>query len=143
MTSEVDSNKKVKSLTIGIIKLIFLIISIIVLFFLYYVLIIFKLNPLIVVLIIVFVFLLFLGPFFKDRRKKKFYSRMFPDKNKKKYQRKREIQEYYKENLPQRLTLKNIDLNIKYRKPIIRKCSNCKMIIPNFSKKCIFCGSQE
>ncbi len=102
MTSEVDSNKKVKSLTIGIIKLIFLIISIIVLFFLYYVLIIFKLNPLIVVLIIVFVFLLFLGPFFKDRRKKKFYSRMFPDKNKKNIREK----EKYK-SITKRICLKD------------------------------------
>ena len=37
---------------------------------------------------------------------------------------------------------KSINLDFKYRKPIIRKCENCGMILASFVKRCPLCGKQ-
>ena len=34
-----------------------------------------------------------------------------------------------------------VDLNYKYRKPLIRKCDKCGMVVPNFVNRCPECGN--
>ncbi len=34
----------------------------------------------------------------------------------------------------------SVNLNFKYKKPVIRNCSNCGMILASFVKKCPICG---
>ncbi|MFX1260398.1 MAG: hypothetical protein ACFFAN_21320 [Promethearchaeota archaeon] len=147
MKSQNKEDQKKLSRKGEILSFIFLIISVIVLLYLYYLLTIFGLNLLFIALIIIFVLLVFIGPFFlRGRKKKRFYSRMFPDKKQKLsewYQSKRE-REGFKVNQEisesQTRNITPVDLNYKYRKPIIRRCENCKMIVPNFAKKCLYCG---
>ena len=128
MNDELKNNKRKntkKSLTL---KLIFLIGNIVILIFLYFLLTIFGANPIIIILILSFVFLLILGPFIRGNQKR-YYSRLFPQKN-----RNVKNENSQKKNGP------SITLDYKYHKPFIRKCNNCGMILPNFTEKCPICG---
>jgi ribosomal protein L32 len=52
-----------------------------------------------------------------------------------------EREKYLKELEKHRVRrIDHIKLDSKYRKPIIRKCPNCRMLLPHFVKKCPNCG---
>lgn len=104
----------------------------------------FGVNPFVVVPLLVFVFLISVGPFLK-RRKKSLYSRMFPDKKKRmtlNTQRRRDKFKIEERKPPQPKVFKHISLDFNYSTPLIGKCENCGNILPNFVKKCPFCGKQ-
>lgn len=125
-------------------KFIILVIYLSVLIFFYTFLTQFGANPFIVVTLLVFVFLISVGPFLK-RRKKSLYSRMFPDKKKRmalNTQRRRDKFKISEPKQPQPKVFKHISLDFNYSTPLIGKCENCGNILPNFVKKCPFCGKQ-
>ena len=122
-------------------ELILLIIVILILISLYYLFIKFGALPIIIILIVLFPFLLAVDPFLRER-KKSFYSKIFPAKKK-----------ALKEDIKHRKKLRDVEssskrrgppvnLNFKYKKPAIRKCSNCGMIVANFVTKCPICGER-
>ena len=128
-------NKKEKSSKKNTVSLVLLLIG---LFILYYILIEFKTNIIIVILIISFIFLTFLGFIFRNRKKKKIYDDLFPEKQRRTQPIKR--REEYKPE-PDLKKLGNISLNFKYREPLIKKCENCGMVIASYVKKCPICGA--
>ena len=138
-----------------ILRLVFIIISLLIFLYLYFLLSEFGANPFIIILILAFVFFIFSGPVLKKnffssllfRRKIKIFS-ITPEKNK---HRRFRIEEKgrgknIKNNskLEQNLSesVKPINIDFKYRKPILRKCGNCGMILASFVKKCPLCGKQ-
>lgn len=99
-------------------------------------------NPVILIIILVFVFLAPIG-LFLNRNKKSLYSRMFPDKKKRialNTQRRKDTFKIKEIKQPQPKVFKHISLDFRYFKPLIGKCENCGNILPNFVKKCLFCG---
>lgn len=102
-------------------------------------------NPVIVILIVVFLFLLVLGPVINGIQKT-IYSRTFLDKKGKTktgYQEYKELLQKEKEIEPKELKFDtNINLNFKYKKPLIRKCKNCGMTLVSHVKKCPNCGEK-
>ncbi len=125
-----------KSLIKKSVSLIFLLVGI---FILYYILIEFKTNITIVILIIVFILLAFSGLIFRNRKQKKMYDEMFPDKKRKAQPIKRR-EEFKIEKEPDLKKLSDISLNFKYKRPLIKKCENCGMVIASYVKKCPICG---
>lgn len=121
-----------------------LLIYLAVLFYLYFLLVEFGSNFIIVLLILIFTFLMFAGPIFK-RRKKSLYSRMFPEKYREgspddpRFKRQRSPVIGYKEKFKPK-TFKSIDFDSEYKKPLLRKCQNCGMLVPRFADKCPVCG---
>ncbi|MFX0180872.1 MAG: hypothetical protein ACFE78_11830, partial [Candidatus Hodarchaeota archaeon] len=95
-------------------------------------------------LILIFLILIVIGPLITGISKA-MYNRLF--QRKKKRIEKSDYQ-IYKEQLKstrqdtqmQPIDTKDINLDFIYRKPIIRKCNNCKIIVPNFVKTCPNCG---
>lgn len=142
MTNQIEQNKNHKSI---LPKFIFLIVYTIVLIILYYILFTSGINPLIAFLLLLFFFIIVIGPLFGGLRKS-LYSRMFSDEKKKTrggygYQRLKEIikkESQIKSYKPRKR--RHINLNIKYRKPLVVKCSNCGMTVAGFVKKCPRCG---
>lgn len=134
-----NDNKKVsqKDVIRKTISMIFLIIFLLIL---YYFLIKFKTNLIIIVLIIGFILVTFLGLIFKNRTKN-LYSRMFPDKDKRKDQSYRKKEPYKIEGEPEIRKLSDVSLNFKYRKPLINRCMKCGMTLPSYVKKCPICGT--
>ena len=134
MTIEIEKKKPQRKFTI--VKLVLLIIFTVFLFFFYNTLISFGSPHLLALLIILFLFLLFLGLLYKGKDylsvlKRKTYKNLQPG----------EREEYLKEFEKRQIRrVDKINLNTKYRKPIIQKCSNCKMLLPHFAKKCPNCG---
>ena len=128
-----------------IVRLIMLVIYLIILLYFYYLFYNFGANPFVIILLIVFIFLATIGPFLR-KNKRSLYSRMFPDRRRKptiNYQRKRRPitkQKELKQTQPK--IFKSVDLNFIYRKPIIKKCENCRNIVPSFVKTCPFCKKQ-
>jgi hypothetical protein len=123
-----------------IVEFILLTIVILILISLYYLFINFGALPIILILIILFPFLLAIDPFLRER-KKSLYSKIFPKKKKAlkeemAYRRKLRDTEIISKEIPQ------INLNFKYKKPAIHKCSNCGMILASFVKKCPICGER-
>ena len=124
-------------------RIIFLIVYLVVLIYLYYVFLGFGINPMVAFIILLFLFVLVIGPVLYGLRKS-LYSRMFIDKKGKAkggYQQyKKAIKEQSKipEHKPR--NIRPVDLNFKYQKPLIGKCSNCGMIVAGFVKKCPLCG---
>ena len=101
-------------------------------------------NPIVVLTVLMFVFLIVIGPFLK-RRKKSLYSRMFPDKKKRVALNAQRRRDKFKIEIPKQTqpkVFKHISLDFKYTTPLIGKCENCRNILPNFVKKCPFCGKQ-
>ena len=142
MTSEI---KKKKSSTQKVLfKFILLIIFLSIFFFFYSF---FKergANPFIIIILLLFVFLTSVG-LFLNRNKKSLYSRMFPDKKKRialNTQRRKDTFKIKEIKQPQPKVFKHISLDFSYSKPLIIKCENCGNLLPNFVKKCLFCGKQ-
>ncbi|MBD3254445.1 MAG: hypothetical protein GF383_05090 [Candidatus Lokiarchaeota archaeon] len=143
MNKAEPSSSKKRNVLLLISKLIGLIAYGFLLFFIYLLLMEFETNLFIVLLILSFVSLIFIGPFLKQRHKKRLYARIFPDKKKKlkeKYESKRNKYAFSKQTESKIRDVEKIDLNFKYRKPLIKKCNKCGMIVPGFSKKCPKCG---
>ena len=145
MTTIEENNRKELTYKKLILTSIFLFINILILLFLFALYFEFGATPIIIFLIFLFAFLMFFSPFLR-RKRKSLYSRMFPDKkNAKEMQRRQKefIRTRVEPKLPQQKEIKAIDLNIKSRgplKPLIKKCSNCGMILASFVKKCSNCG---
>ncbi|MFX0030528.1 MAG: hypothetical protein ACFE8B_15055 [Candidatus Hermodarchaeota archaeon] len=106
---------------------------------LYYVLIEFKTNLIVVILIIVFILLTFSGLIFRSRKQKRIYNQLFPGKKRSEPIKRREEFRINKE--PDLKKLSDINLNFKYREPLIKKCENCGMVIASYVKKCPICGT--
>ena len=117
-----------------------LILLLIGIFILYYILIEFKTNLIIVLLIIIFILLTFLGLIFRNRKKRRIYTQLFPEK-KRKTQPIRIREEFRIDKEPDMKKLSDINLNFKYRRPLIKKCENCGMVIASYVKKCPICGA--
>jgi len=137
-----EENSQNKKLLI--LKLVFIIIGFLIILVLFYLLSEYGANPLIIILILTFTFFTFIGPLYK-RKRKSLYSRMLPKKGDKRsrldeirerkgFKKKREIIPNKSKNL------KPISLDFEYRKPLVRKCENCGMILASFVKKCPLCG---
>ncbi len=131
MSDEKNTAKKVNSN-----KLILIIIStiffIIIFLSIYNILVNSGLNPPIFLTIAIFIFLylLCLGPIFKGN----LYSTLY-QKFGKKTKEKKEYELIKKHD-------KTVNLNVKYIKPLIFKCPNCKFLCAQFMKKCPKCGQQ-
>jgi hypothetical protein len=142
MSDELKNNKRKntkKSLTL---KLFFLFGEVILLIFLYFLLNMFGANLILIILILSFVFLLILGPVLRGNQKR-YYSKLFPKKNRNVKDELSQIKGLKKRYIPkfyQKKKIPSITLDFKYRKPFIRKCNNCGMILPNFTEKCPICG---
>jgi len=143
MSNEI--NEKVKDRKRLIVLLIVLIIYLCIIIYLYFLFIQFGAHPFISLLLLTFIFLITISPFLR-KNKKSLYSRMFPNRKRKSklnYQKKgvniQDETEFYEiqPKIP-----KSINLDLNYRKPIIKKCESCGNIIPNFVKKCPFCNTQ-
>ncbi|MFW9937527.1 MAG: hypothetical protein ACFFD5_07750 [Candidatus Thorarchaeota archaeon] len=119
------------------IRIILLIIFCVALYFFYWVLIDLGSPPFVSILILIFCSLLFLGVLFR-RKGTSFFSRFKHKKNQDSTSQYKEI----KSNKPRIRRVDYVKLNSKYRKPIIRKCSNCGMELANFVKKCPNCGEK-
>ena len=127
-----------------IIRFLILIFYIGILIYTYFLLTKIGINPLISFLILFFAFILVLGPLISTT-KASFYSRLFPKKDKKfisSYEEEKKLYKTESEKIkPQERKIKPVNLNFKYRKPIIRKCDKCGIIVPNFVNKCPACGN--
>ncbi len=102
-------------------------------------------NPVIIIIILLFVFLAPIG-LFLNHNKKSLYSRMFPDKKKRialNRQRRKETFKIKEIKQPQLKVFRHISLDFVYSKPLVGKCENCGNILPNFVKKCYFCGLKQ
>ena len=142
MTNETESKKSTPKRILF--KFIILIIFLSVLIIFYTLLTRAGANPIVVITVLMFVFLIVIGPFLKHR-KKSLYSRMFPDKKKRvalNVQRRRDKFKIKIPRQPQPKVFKHISLDFKYTTPLIGKCEKCRNILPNFVKKCPFCGKQ-
>ncbi|MFW9819419.1 MAG: hypothetical protein ACFFE5_07400 [Candidatus Thorarchaeota archaeon] len=117
-------------------SLIFLLVGIVIL---YYLLIEFQTNLIIVILIAVFILLTFAGLIFRSRKKKRIYDQLFPEKKRQTQPIKRR-EEFRIEKQPELKNVSDINLNFKYRRPLIKKCENCGMVIASYVKKCPVCG---
>ncbi len=127
-----------------IIRFLILIFYIGILIYIYFLLTKIGINPLISFLILFFAFILVLGPLISTT-KASFYSRLFPKRDKKSiysYEEEKKLYKTESEKIkPQERKIKPVNLNFKYRKPIIRKCDKCGIIVPNFVTKCPVCGN--
>jgi len=128
-----------------IVRLLLLVIYLLMLVYLFYLLTNFGANPFIIFIILLFTFLITLGPFFR-RGKRSLYSRMFPDRKRKVSsgfdQKKEDFRSKRKSDQVDTKIFKKVNLEFKYRKPIVLKCEGCGNTIPNFVKKCPFCNKQ-
>jgi len=87
--------------------------------------------------------MLVLGPLITGISKSMYHQR-FPKKEK----GKKSDYQLYKEELQSKSQthelkakdVKVVNLDFKYKKSIIRKCTGCGIIIPNFVKVCPYCG---
>ncbi|MFW9771764.1 MAG: hypothetical protein ACFFFB_04900 [Candidatus Heimdallarchaeota archaeon] len=140
---EKSTKKKVLSKRGIIIRFIFIAFYLISLYFLYIFLVDLAIEHWIIIIILIFLILIVIGPLLTGISKS-MYRRLFP----KRERREKSDYELYKEDLKSQsqtyefkpVDTKDINLNFKYRKPIIRKCPNCKITIPNFVKTCPNCG---
>ena len=98
-----------------------------------------SLNPFIVFLILLFLFLVVIGPVFSGL-KRSMYSEMYKNKKGKLNRNYRRSILNKKETNATNTKNRKVNLNVKYRKPIIRNCYNCGMIVANFVTKCPQCG---
>ncbi len=134
MTIEIEKKKPPRKFTT--LKLVLLIIFTIFLFFFYNTLISFGSPHLLALLILFFIFLFFLGLLYKGKDyfsvfKRKKYTNLQPG------EREAYLKAFEKRQIRR---IDSIKLDSKYKKPIIQKCSNCKILLPHFAKKCPNCG---
>ena len=108
-------------------------------------------NPIIIGLILLFFSLVIVGILY-SRKQKSLYNQMFPDKKRKeslRYITRRKNQRFDTNNGDKQKIkeftevqphiFKPISLETKISKPLIIKCENCGMIVPNFVEKCPKC----
>lgn len=142
MTTE-EKDDKLKNKVV--LKSVFLLGNVIIILFLLYLFYQFGPSILIIVLILLFALLTIIGPFLR-KKKKRYYSRMFPDKIKAReaQRRQRDFFRRRTEPIPKPpKDLTRINLNVKYKKPLKKlffKCSDCGMLLVSFVKKCPRCG---
>jgi hypothetical protein len=113
---------------------------IIFLVWLYYFLTKFGSSLLLTILILVFAFLIFLGGLFGAQHIS-FFSRFKRKKNKYLNDKDKFLKEYEKYH-PHLRRVDYVNLNLKYRKPIVRNCPNCGITLASFVKKCPNCGEK-
>ncbi|MHA1489611.1 MAG: hypothetical protein ACTSRI_08150 [Promethearchaeota archaeon] len=136
------NEKHEKSWKYYVFRIILLIIYFIFLFELFKILINYGASPLLAFALDFFALLFFIG-FLVKGKGNSFFSRFKHKKINLKDTDKKKKEEYlkqFKKYHPQLRRIDKIDLNKKYRKPIVRKCSNCGIILPGFVKKCPNCG---
>lgn len=101
-------------------------------------------NIFIVLLILAFILITLLGPLLKPKKsQQRLYKKMFPGSDKSRRRPHRDRRDQYKREQEfdyKKQDIKPVNLNYKYRKPLINKCRKCGMILPNFVKKCPNCG---
>lgn len=136
-----DSNNKPKKATFTrkqyILRLILLIIYIYLLYELYWLILKLGGTPLIAILILTFAFLFFLGLLLKKKGRSLFS--LFKRK------KKQTSTNYYDKIRGKKPHIRRIDiinLDSKYRNPIIRKCPNCGIELAGFVKQCPNCGEK-
>jgi hypothetical protein len=119
-----------------IIRLIILIFYTGFLIYFYFLLINIGTNHLISFLILFFAFILILGPLLSVTKNSS-SSQLKTKKFRRGYRKEIGIESReFKER-----KIKPVNLNFKYRKPMIRKCDKCGMIVPNFVNRCPECGN--
>ncbi|MFW9827528.1 MAG: hypothetical protein ACFFEY_08055 [Candidatus Thorarchaeota archaeon] len=134
-----SENKRFKnSRKIVILRLIGIITYFAIFIYLFYFLVTIGFNPIIISILLAFIILATIGIFFRSR-KRRLYSRMFPEKKNKTTTKETQI---IKKDVKDQETKipKPVNLELEYRKPLINKCKNCGNIVPNFVKKCPFCN---
>jgi len=134
MTIEIEKSEHSRKK--NVIRLSFFVIYIIILSLLYYYLTQWGFNPIIVITLLLFLFLITIGLLLR-RTKGTLYSRIFPDKKQRTTTIKKKYEKPVQMKIPQQ-----INLDVSYRKPLIKKCNGCGNILPSFAKKCPFCGKQ-
>ncbi|MFX1383223.1 MAG: hypothetical protein ACFFBP_12350 [Promethearchaeota archaeon] len=117
------------------IRSIIFILYVLLLFYLFLVFINIGMNAILVMVILIFFLLLMIGPIFYGF-KSPFYSRLFQKKSKKVWTEKQKKIDPSKSKTP-----RPFGTEIKFRKPLIRKCPGCGMTVANFVKKCPQCGT--
>ena len=141
--TEQEKNEQEKILRKNRLKLFFLSIYSIILIFLFFFLTDSGINSIISFLIVLFLFFIVIGPVLSGMRRS-LYSRMFTRKKEKLdsgYQQHKEtVKKQGKIDGYKPKNIRPVNLNIKYKKPLIGKCSNCGMIVAGFVKKCPQCG---
>lgn len=103
----------------------------------------FGVNSFIIIILLAFISLIILGSIFRHRKQKSLYSKLYPDKKQNMIQRpSRKLELTIKEEReePVEKKFREVNLNFKYRKPLINKCENCGMIITSYKKNCPICG---
>ena len=141
MTIENTDIKK-KSWKRNLIKIISVIVYIIFLYELYNILRNFGASLLLALLIMLFPTLVFIGVLVKDKNVS-FFSRYKRNRNNSTKDTSKEdfLNEYDKYH-PQKRRIDYINIQSKYRKPLVRKCPNCGIMVPGFVKKCPNCGER-
>ncbi|MGB5912980.1 MAG: hypothetical protein WBH31_17450 [Promethearchaeia archaeon] len=139
--SQTEIKKKKRLSKSNIFKIIFLIGYTLFLLYLYTILIKIEGNQIVVILTLIFLFLFVFGLVAAGVKRVSKLFRRKEKKDKTEYQRYKEylsseiepVEKEIREN-------RKISLEYRYRKPLIRKCSKCGMILTSFTKKCPQCG---
>lgn len=143
MSNEIIKRRRIKKKLI--IWLVIFAIYLGIMIYLYFFLIHLGTHPFITTLLFIFILLVTISPFLR-KNKRSLYARMFPNRKRKstsEYQKKSITTQYEEEmRQVQPKIPRSVNLDFRYRKPIINKCENCGNIIPNFVKKCPFCNVQ-
>jgi len=90
-------------------------------------------EPFLTFLILLFFLLVMIGPIFYGFQSP-YYKKLFQKKKKQQWTEKKPSNT--KSKIPKPYTTE-----LKFRKPLIRKCPSCGMTIANFVKKCPQCGT--
>ena len=137
-----ENSKENSSKKNNFLKILIPIVCLVVIIFLYIILMEFGTHPLLIILILGFVLLLFVGFFFMEKKQSPIYSKMFPDKKRRSqdFHRKLELKIETEPEKPVQKSLKEVNLNFKYRKSLINKCEKCGMLITGYRKNCPTCG---
>lgn len=135
-----ESKKNKNSRKNIVIKLIGIILYSVVFIYLFYFLVTLGFNPVIISILLLFIILTTLGLFFRTK-KKRLYSRMFPENKNGQIRKEQIIKQKEVQNQEIKIP-KPFNLELEYRKPLIDKCKYCGNIVPNFVKKCPFCNKK-
>lgn len=133
--------KKKKSWKRYLIKVILIIVYLIFLYELYRILINLGASLILALFIMLFPTLVFIGLLVRDKNKS-FFSIFKQNRNNSKKTSKDDFLSVYEKYHPQQRRIDIINIQSKYRKPLVRKCSNCGILVPGFAKKCPNCGER-
>ena len=141
--ADLEKNEMKGNLRKNRLKLIFLLIYSGFLIFLFFILTSSGINSIISSLIVLFLLLVVIGPVLSGMRKS-LYTSMFSRKKQSdsSYQQHKEtVKKQHKiTGYKPRRDIKPVNLNFKYQRPLVGKCSNCGMTVAGFVKKCPRCG---